>query len=142
MLSQAIVMMQREVAERVAASPGNREYGLLSATAQINATIDTLFTLPPSAFSPPPQVYSTVLRMRFAPRFDELGVDPAGFDRFLKQSFAQKRKTLQNNLRAAGYSPERVASLWPAEINAQSRAESLTLEQMALLYRQLGAEKR
>jgi 16S rRNA (adenine1518-N6/adenine1519-N6)-dimethyltransferase len=134
LLSRAIVMMQREVAERVAASPGVREYGLLSATAQMNAQVEELFTLPPSAFLPPPEVYSTVLRLHFAPRFTELGVDPEGFDRFLKQSFAQKRKTLENNLRAAGYPSTELSASWPASIPRQARAESLELEAMAELY--------
>src|SRR5262249_19121361 len=132
---RAVLMMQREVADRVSASPGVRDYGLLSATAQMNAQVSNLFTLPPTAFSPPPEVYSTVLRLQFAPRFTELGVDPAGFNLFLKQSFAQKRKTLQNNLRSAGYLPEVLAVAWPADIPTQVRAESLALESMALLYR-------
>lgn len=140
LLRQAIVMMQREVADRVAASPGVREYGLLSATAQMNARVEHLFTLPPGAFSPPPEVYSTVLRLTFAPRFEELGVDASGFDRFLKQIFAQKRKTLENNLRAAGYERTRIAEAWPQEIPAQARAESLSLEEMAQLYKGLAAE--
>jgi 16S rRNA (adenine1518-N6/adenine1519-N6)-dimethyltransferase len=137
LLTRAVLMMQREVADRVSAAPGIRDYGLLSATAQMNAQVEHLFTLPPSAFSPPPEVYSTVLRLHFAPRFAELGVDAAGFDSFLKQSFAQKRKTLQNNLRAAGYSAEQVAAAWPASIPLQARAESLPLDQMAELYRSL-----
>jgi 16S rRNA (adenine1518-N6/adenine1519-N6)-dimethyltransferase len=122
LVSRAVLMMQREVAERVSAAPGVRDYGLLSATAQMNAQVEELFTLPPSAFSPPPDVYSTVLRLHFAPRFEELAVDPAGFDAFLKQSFAQKRKTLHNNLRAAGYSVEQLASAWPVSVPAQARA--------------------
>ncbi len=134
-ISRAVLMMQREVADRVAASPGVRDYGLLSATAQMNAQIEHLFTLPPSAFSPPPDVYSTVLRLQFAPRFVELGVDAAGFNAFLKQTFAQKRKTLHNNLRAAGYSAEQLASAWPASIPPQTRAEALGLEAMAELYK-------
>jgi 16S rRNA (adenine1518-N6/adenine1519-N6)-dimethyltransferase len=136
-LTSAVLMMQREVADRVSAAPGVRDYGLLSATAQMNAQVDHLFTLPPSAFSPPPEVYSTVLRLRFAPRFAELAVDAAGFDAFLKQCFAQKRKTLRNNLRAAGYSPEQLAASWPASIPPEARAESLALEPMAMLYRSL-----
>src|SRR5580698_5118873 len=135
LVTRAVLMMQREVADRVSASPGVRDYGLLSATAQMNAQVDHLFTLPPTAFSPPPEVYSTVLRLQFSPRFTELGVDPVGFDIFLKQSFAQKRKTLQNNLRAAGHSHEQLAAAWPASIPAQARAESLALEPMATLYR-------
>jgi 16S rRNA (adenine1518-N6/adenine1519-N6)-dimethyltransferase len=137
LIARAVLMMQREVADRVSASPGVRDYGLLSATAQMNAQVSNLFTLPPSAFSPPPDVYSTVLRLEFAPRFAELGVDAAGFNSFLKLSFAQKRKTLQNNLRAAGYSPETLSAAWPAGIPAQARAESLALEPMAELYRSL-----
>jgi 16S rRNA (adenine1518-N6/adenine1519-N6)-dimethyltransferase len=137
LVSRAVLMMQREVADRVAAAPGVRDYGLLSATAQMNAQVDHLFTLPPSAFSPPPDVYSTVLRFQFAPRFTELGVDAAGFDIFLRQCFAQKRKTLQNNLRAAGHSAERISAAWPATIPALARAESLPLEPMAELYRSL-----
>jgi 16S rRNA (adenine1518-N6/adenine1519-N6)-dimethyltransferase len=138
-LARAVLMMQREVADRVAAAPGGRDYGLLSATAQMNARVETLFTLPPEAFLPPPEVYSTVLRMEFAPRFRELGVDAAGFDAFLKTCFAQKRKTLANNLRAAGYPPDTLQAEWPAEIPPQARAESVALEPMALLYRALAA---
>jgi 16S rRNA (adenine1518-N6/adenine1519-N6)-dimethyltransferase len=138
-ISRAVLMMQREVADRVSAAPGVRDYGLLSATAQMNARVDHLFTLPPSAFSPPPEVYSTVLRLHFAPRFEELKVDPMGFNAFLKQCFAQKRKTLQNNLRAAGHTAEQISAAWPGNIPAQVRAETLGLESMAELYRSFGA---
>jgi 16S rRNA (adenine1518-N6/adenine1519-N6)-dimethyltransferase len=134
LIARAVLMMQREVADRVSAAPGVRDYGLLSATAQMNAQVESLFTLPPSAFSPPPDVYSTVLRLEFAPRFAELGVDAEGFNKFLKQCFAQKRKTLGNNLRAAGYLPEDLSAAWPASVPAQARAESLALEPMAELY--------
>jgi 16S rRNA (adenine1518-N6/adenine1519-N6)-dimethyltransferase len=137
LLARAVVMMQREVAERLSAAPGCREYGLLSATTQMNARVETLFTLPPTAFSPPPDVTSTVLRLEFAPRFAELGVDAAGFDKFLRSCFAQKRKTLANNLRAAGYSTETVHAAWPVEIDALARGESLGLEALAGLYRAL-----
>jgi len=137
LLTRAVLMMQREVAERVAASPGVREYGLLSATAQMNARAETLFTLPPKAFSPPPEVYSTVLRLEFAPRFAELGVEPAAFEVFLRSCFAQKRKTLANNLRAAGYPADQLSAAWPADLPAQARAESVALESMAELFRAL-----
>ncbi|HTC76757.1 MAG TPA: 16S rRNA (adenine(1518)-N(6)/adenine(1519)-N(6))-dimethyltransferase RsmA [Edaphobacter sp.] len=137
LITRAVLMMQREVADRVSAAPGVRDYGLLSATAQMNAEVDNLFTLPPSAFSPPPDVYSTVLRLQFAARFAELGVDAAGFNDFLRQSFAQKRKTLHNNLRAAGHSVNDLSAAWPASIPAQARAESVALERMGELYRSL-----
>jgi 16S rRNA (adenine1518-N6/adenine1519-N6)-dimethyltransferase len=137
LITRAVLMMQREVADRVAAAPGVRDYGLLSATAQMNAQVHHLFTLPPSAFSPPPEVYSTVLRLQFAPRFTQLGVDATGFDNFLRQCFAQKRKTLQNNLRAAGHTAEQITAAWPASIPALARAESIPLESIAELYRSL-----
>jgi len=130
-------MMQREVAERVAAAPGVKDYGLLSATTQIYAEVDALFNLPPAAFNPPPDVFSTVIRLHFKPRFEEFGVEAAGFDRFLRKAFAQKRKTLANNLRFGGYPAEKVAAHWPQSIPPQIRAEQLGLEQMAELYRAL-----
>jgi 16S rRNA (adenine1518-N6/adenine1519-N6)-dimethyltransferase len=136
-LGRAVLMMQREVGERVAAQPGVRDYGLLSATTQMYAEVEHLFTLPPSAFSPPPEVYSSVVRLHFRPRFTELGVDAAGFDRFLKQAFAQKRKTLRNNLRVAGYDAALLARDWPKALEDQARAEQVSLEAMAELYRGL-----
>lgn len=137
-LDLAVLMVQREVADRVAAAPGSRDYGLLSVTIQLYGPAEPLFTLPPSAFSPPPKVHSTVFRWRFAPRFTELGVDENGFQRFLRQAFAQKRKTLANNLRAAGVMPAAAAAaLASAGIDAQSRAEALPVEALASLWRKL-----
>ena len=139
-LTRAVLMMQREVADRIVASPGVKDYGLLSATAKMNATVDNLFTLPPSAFNPPPDVYSTVIRLHFTPRFRELNVDPTSFDAFLKKAFAQKRKTLHNNLRAAGFDITLLNAAWPQSIPAQARAESLSLEAMAALHGALMAK--
>lgn len=143
-LARAVVMMQREVADRVAAAPGTRDYGLLSATTQLYARVENLFTLPPEAFSPPPQVHSSVLRLTFAPRFDELGIDDVdGFIAFLRQSFAQKRKTLQNNLRAAGYEPAQIiTAAQSAGISPQARAEAIPLEAATKLYRALNGHPR
>lgn len=136
-LDVAVLMVQREVAERVTAAPGSRDYGLLSATMQMYGPVEQLFTLPPSAFSPPPKVYSTVFRWRFAPRFAELGVDEAEFLRFLRRIFAQKRKTLANNLRAAGIAPEAVTrALATAGVDPLARAEAVPVEALARLQRQ------
>ena len=137
-LDLAVLTVQREVADRVTAKPGTRDYGLLSVTAQMYGMVGQLFTLPPSAFSPPPQVHSTVIRWRFAPRFAELGVQEAGFLRFLRHAFAQKRKTLANNLRAAGVAPaSAAAALAQAGIDAQARAEAVPIEALAALWRGL-----
>ncbi len=139
LLRRAVLMMQREVADRIAAHPGVSDYGALSAFTQLHAHVQSLFTLPPSAFSPPPDVYSTVVRLDFAPRFAELHVDPEGFNRFLRAGFAQKRKTLANNLRSTGFSTAQLQDAWPHDLPAQIRAEAVSLESMAELYRSLGS---
>jgi len=141
-LDRAVLMVQREVADRIVAAPVSRDYGLLSVTVQLYGPVTPLFTLPPGAFSPPPDVHSTVFRWRFAPRLAELGVEADGFLRFARQAFAQKRKTLANNLRAAKYDPAvTLAALAAAAISPQARAEELSIEELAALHRQLGKEK-
>ena len=137
-LSRVVLMAQREVADRVAANPGSRDYGLLSTTAQLYARIDKLFTLPPDAFAPPPDVYSTVFRMSMAPRFAELEVEADEFIPMLRLCFAQKRKMLANNLKAVGYEQSSILGAFAAsEIDPQSRAEALPLEALARLHRAL-----
>ena len=79
-------MVQREVADRIAAEPGSRDYGLLSATAQLFARVDKLFTLPPGAFIPPPQVHSSVVRLTMAPRLEELQVEEEAVRRLAESS--------------------------------------------------------
>jgi 16S rRNA (adenine1518-N6/adenine1519-N6)-dimethyltransferase len=137
-IDRAVIMVQREVADRIAAVPGTRDYGMLSATAQMYAHIEKLLTLPPEAFSPPPEVHSTVLRLTIAPRFEELQIDPEKFQSFLRLCFAQKRKTLGKNLRAAGFEPTVIAkALETCGISPNARAEELPLEISAGLYREL-----
>lgn len=137
-LDTAVLMVQREVADRVTAAPGSRDYGVLSVAVQAHGPVEPLFTLPPGAFAPPPEVHSTVFRWRFAPRFTELGIEEESFMRLVKLAFAQKRKTLANNLRAAGIGAEdAAAALDRADIGRQARAESLTIEALARLWREL-----
>jgi 16S rRNA (adenine1518-N6/adenine1519-N6)-dimethyltransferase len=142
-----VILVQREVADRIAAEPGSRDYGLLSATAQLYARVEKLFTLPPAAFDPPPKVHSTVLRLTIAPRQQELGLDgdsrtdagsmQNGFIDFFKPSFAQKRKTLWNNLKSNYPEPRLRAALAQAKVKPTARAETLTLEEIAGLFRAL-----
>jgi 16S rRNA (adenine1518-N6/adenine1519-N6)-dimethyltransferase len=141
-LDRAVLMVQREVADRVTAHPGSRDYGLLSVTVQMYGPAQQLFTLPPESFSPPPEVHSTVFRWRFAPRFAELGVEEASFLRFVRLCFAQKRKTLANNLRAAAIPPAAVAAaLAQAAIDPLARAEALSIESFAALWRSLESKE-
>jgi len=141
-LDRAVLMVQREVADRVTAAPGSRDYGLLTVTVQLHGPVERLFTLPPRAFSPPPEVHSTVFRWRFAPRFQELDADRDRFLSFLRQVFAFKRKTLANNLKAAGFGAETITSvLHSSGIDEKARAEALPVETLAGLWRSLKNER-
>jgi 16S rRNA (adenine1518-N6/adenine1519-N6)-dimethyltransferase len=137
-----VILVQREVADRIAAKPGTRDYGLLSATTQLYASAEKLFTLPPGAFAPPPKVHSTALRLTMAPRQKELGLDGEGqitdrFIDFLKLSFGQKRKTLWNNLKSNYPESHLRAALAVAKVKPAARAETLSLEESAALFRAL-----
>ncbi|PYX50510.1 MAG: ribosomal RNA small subunit methyltransferase A [Acidobacteria bacterium] len=132
-----VIMVQREVADRIAAEPGGRDYGMLSATAQLYARVEKLFTLPPGAFVPPPKVHSTVLRLTIDPQQEKLGITGDGFIEFLRLSFGQKRKTLWNNLKAKYEGTELKRALAEAKVKPTARAETLSLEESAAIYRAL-----
>jgi 16S rRNA (adenine1518-N6/adenine1519-N6)-dimethyltransferase len=134
-----VIMVQREVADRIAARPGGRDYGMLSATAQLYGHVEKLFTLPPGAFVPPPKVHSTVLRLTIDPQQERLGVAGDGFIDFLRLSFGQKRKTLWNNLKLKYEGAELKRALAEAKVKATARAETLSLEESAAIYRALRA---
>jgi len=132
-----VIMVQREVADRIAAEPGGRDYGMLSATAQLYARVEKLFTLPPGAFVPPPKVHSTVLRLTIDPQQEKLGVVGDGFIDFLRLSFGQKRKTLWNNLKLKYEGAELKRALAEAKVKPTARAETLSLDESAAVYRAL-----
>jgi 16S rRNA (adenine1518-N6/adenine1519-N6)-dimethyltransferase len=136
-VERAVIMVQREVADRISAKPGSRDYGLLSATAQLFARVENLFTVPPDAFNPPPEVHSTVLRLTMAPRLEELQIEKEPLIGFLKLAFAQKRKTLANNLKGTYSDSSIKAALKAAGLRPDVRAEAVSLEKMALLTRSL-----
>jgi len=102
---------------------------------------EKLFTLPPGAFAPPPKVHSTALRLTNGGATQELGLDKDGFKQgfidFLKLSFGQKRKTLWNNLKSSYPEPELRAALSQARVKPAARAETLSLEESAALFRAL-----
>jgi 16S rRNA (adenine1518-N6/adenine1519-N6)-dimethyltransferase len=132
-----VILVQKEVADRIAAKPGSSEYGLLSATAQLYSNVEKLLVLPPEAFAPPPKVHSALLRLTVAPRFQRLRVPEDGFIEFLKISFAQKRKTLLNNLKSNWELPAIRAALQKAKVAPDVRAEAVSLEQAAAVFRVL-----
>jgi 16S rRNA (adenine1518-N6/adenine1519-N6)-dimethyltransferase len=109
----------------------------LSATAQLYTWVEKLFTLPPTAFSPPPKVHSSVVRLTMNPRLESLQVPEQPFIAFLRQSFGQKRKTLWNNLKPDYDGKLLRAAMEATGIKPNARAEALSLEKMAALYRTL-----
>jgi len=134
---EVILMLQKEVADRLLAQPGNSEYGLLSATAQLYAKIEKLFVVPPGSFAPPPKVYSEVLRLTMQPQIAQLRVPEREFISFLKLSFAQKRKTLVNNLKSSYPADALRAALKGAGLRSDVRAEAISLEKAAAVFREL-----
>jgi 16S rRNA (adenine1518-N6/adenine1519-N6)-dimethyltransferase len=129
-LTHAVFLIQKEVAERITAQPGGREFGYLSVECQFFAQTEYLFAVPPGAFRPPPKVDSAVIRL--TPRTDLPIEHPEDFLEFVSICFRQKRKTLRNNL-AGSYSPEQYESR--PEISR--RAEQLTVSEFVDLYRAL-----
>jgi 16S rRNA (adenine1518-N6/adenine1519-N6)-dimethyltransferase len=132
-----VVMVQLEVADRIAAKPNGSEYGLLSATAQLYGRVEKLFQLPPEAFDPPPKVHSGVVRIKIDPQFEALKVDESGFFEYLKLSFGQKRKTLLNNLRERYDTNLAKQALAAAKVRPDVRAEAISLEKAAEIYKAL-----
>ncbi len=99
LLRRGVFLTQKEVARRITASPGTRDYGYLSVSMQLSADIELLFEVKPSAFHPPPKVDSAVLRFVPHDRAAVLGIaDREAFLHFVSLCFRQKRKTLRNNL--------------------------------------------
>jgi 16S rRNA (adenine1518-N6/adenine1519-N6)-dimethyltransferase len=134
---RAVFLIQKEVAERLVARPGDSEYGYLTVQTALFADVRLLFEVKPGAFAPPPKVDSAVVLLHPCARDFGLGdlalTDPEAFLRFVGHCFRQKRKMLRNNL-APIYGQELIGA-WP---EATLRAEKLSLQQFADLYRRLG----
>jgi 16S rRNA (adenine1518-N6/adenine1519-N6)-dimethyltransferase len=130
-LESGVFLIQKEVADRITAKPGTRDYGYFSVECQYLANVQALFRVPPGAFHPPPKVDSAVIRI--TPHRQR----PAATQQFLKFAsacFRQKRKTLRNNL----------SGLYPREVldtlqESPLRAEQLPVERLFDLYQRLAA---
>jgi 16S rRNA (adenine1518-N6/adenine1519-N6)-dimethyltransferase len=138
-------VIQTEVAERLAAQPGTRDYGYLSMVTQFYARPEFVFEIPREAFDPPPEVTSALVTLRLPGERAKLafgdksssGADESRFLDFVKLCFSQKRKTLVNNLRSLA-KPEKVReALASLNLRADSRAEQLTVAQLAVLFSQM-----
>lgn len=130
-VSEMVLTLQKEVAERVAAAPGSKRYGSLSVLTQLYCAVRLALTIPPGAFRPPPKVDSAVLHLRVlaAPRVPV--TDERGFQRTVKAAFGQRRKTLANALAGGLHSSVAAARQWlaAAGIDPARRAETLSLEE-------------
>jgi 16S rRNA (adenine1518-N6/adenine1519-N6)-dimethyltransferase len=131
MVPEVVCMLQREVAQRLASSPGNKQYGILSVLLQAWYKIEYLFTVSPQVFVPPPKVTSAVIRLT-RNSVTELGCDPAMFHTVVKTAFNQRRKTLHNALKpiCIDYSGE----------FAGKRAEQLSIAQFVKLTTELNTK--
>jgi 16S rRNA (adenine1518-N6/adenine1519-N6)-dimethyltransferase len=134
-LDRAVLMLQREVAERLAAAPGGREYGALSVFWRRWATVSRLLVVPPGAFRPPPAVESAIVTVTFEPVPRLAVADEHGFGRVVRAAFGQRRKTLGNALRGGGLgnATRLAAVLADAGIDGGRRAETLSLEEFGRL---------
>jgi 16S rRNA (adenine1518-N6/adenine1519-N6)-dimethyltransferase len=131
-------VIQTEVAERLAAKPGTRDYGYLSVVTQFYTRPEFVFEIPREAFDPPPEVTSALVTLRLPGERAKLSLaDEAGFLSFVKLCFSQKRKTLVNNLRSLAKPEKAREALAALDIRADSRAEQLTVAQLAELYSRL-----
>jgi 16S rRNA (adenine1518-N6/adenine1519-N6)-dimethyltransferase len=135
-LRDAHVMLQDEVARRVAAPPGSRDYGILSVLYALWADVSIPLRFSPGAFEPPPQVGSALLRARFLPSPRATVADPAAFEALLKKAFSRRRRTLENNLRDSY--PNLNQHLRLLNLTGSRRAETLSVGEFAELARVLG----
>jgi 16S rRNA (adenine1518-N6/adenine1519-N6)-dimethyltransferase len=132
-------MIQREVADRIVARPGGKDYGALSIFCQVHAKVTRLLELPPGAFRPVPKVRSTVVRLAFSPPAIRI-VDDELFVRLVRTMFGQRRKTLKNALKPVTAAP--AEALARAGIDPGRRPETLQLAELARLTEQIASATR
>jgi len=134
------VVIQLEVAERLAAQPGGRDYGYLSVATQLYSRPEIVLEIPREAFDPPPEVASALVTLRLPGQLSKVGeIDKQQFLDFVKLCFAQKRKTLVNNLRSLGKAGDVRTALERCCLRPDARAEQLSIAEFAGLARELHA---
>ncbi len=134
-ISRAVFLIQRETAERIISGPGSKDYAPLGILLQIHFEARILFRLHPGSFIPPPKVESAVLLLTKRDRPLVAFENEAGFRKFLFAAFAQRRKTLANNLAAAGYPNEEIARILSGlDLAKTVRAEQIKIDEWANLY--------
>jgi 16S rRNA (adenine1518-N6/adenine1519-N6)-dimethyltransferase len=136
LFSDATLMLQKEVADRLVARPGGKDYGVLAIQVALVADVEHVLTLPPGAFRPPPKVTSAVIRLRFRQPAVDVG-DRRVFERVVRGLFLQRRKTTANALRPVADSLGQSAAqvLERARVDGSKRPEMLSLDEIARLSR-------
>jgi 16S rRNA (adenine1518-N6/adenine1519-N6)-dimethyltransferase len=127
-----VLLVQKEVAERLYANPSSRAFGALSVRVQYLAECELICTVPAKAFSPPPKVDSAVVRLRPRP-LQTQATDPRQLETLLKLAFSSKRKMLRNNLKSVVEADKLTQFLEQLNVNPQVRAEDLSVQQWVAL---------
>lgn len=143
LLFDMTLMLQKEVADRITTGPGSKEYGYLSVMVQYHCAAAKLFEVPPGAFNPAPKVQSAVIRLSMRERPPVKVASELRFFAVVRAAFAQRRKTILNNLKAAsslGFTESPESALKAASVAPQRRAETLSLEEFAALSQTLYRE--
>jgi 16S rRNA (adenine1518-N6/adenine1519-N6)-dimethyltransferase len=130
LFTDATIMLQREVADRLGARPGTKDYGALTILTRVHATVERLLDLPPGAFRPAPKVRSSVIRVTFGPPSVRLPDEPL-FERLVKTLFSQRRKTLSNAIKP--FDPTAPAVLALSGLDGRRRPETLQVAEIARL---------
>ncbi len=139
LIHDATVMMQKEVADRLVARPGTRDYGVLTVTLSVHARVSRVLELPPGAFTPPPKVRSTLVKLEFTSPAVRIP-DERLFEKVVKAIFSQRRKTLLNALKSFDRSAP--ALLAAAGIDGRRRPETLGIDELARVAELLAAARR
>lgn len=133
-ITDIVVMVQKEVAQRMAANPGSKTYGALSVAVQYYTIPKIALYVPPRSFMPPPEVDSVVVNCKVRPQPAVDLIDEKMFFRVVKAAFGQRRKTLNNALKSMGVDKNTIADiLTRAGIEASRRGETLTMEEFAAI---------
>jgi 16S rRNA (adenine1518-N6/adenine1519-N6)-dimethyltransferase len=133
------VMLQEEVARRIASPPGSREYGILSVLYAVGCDVEIAARFPPGSFVPPPKVSSAVLRARFRERPRVEVPDLEAFERFVQKAFARRRRTLENNLQDSYANLKEYLRF--LNLEGSRRAETLSVVELAQLWTALSGRQ-
>ncbi len=133
-ISRMVLMLQKELADRITAAPGGKEYGIPSVLISRYAVTRRALNVAPACFYPEPKVVSSVIRVEFCQDRDGTPAEEALFSRTVRAAFAQRRKTLRNNLRAAGFAEDELEGVFARSgIEGTRRAETLTVAEYGVL---------